>query len=446
MTSSESSQSRWWILGALGASLGIFLLDETVVGVALPSIERDLGLTVTGAHWVVNIYLLTLACLAAGSGRLADILGYRLLFIGGIVLFGCASIACGFATNLGEILIARFLQGVGAASIFPASMAMIAIVFPEEERGMAIGIFGAIGTSFLAAGPFVGGLLTETLSWRWIFWVNPFVVAGTVAVILTYWTDPPRGPAPSSFDTRGFSTLIGGLALVIFGLMQGPEWGWAHPAVWGSMIVGALLLVGFVRTELTATNPVVEIDLLKQGAFATYNLMIFTGQFTKIAVLIILSIFLQKELGMSPLIAGLALMAGVITQPYSAMVIGKMTDREGSRRPALIGLASTIVVFIWLALSVVVESYWLMLPALTLWGFSTSMLFIPGIRGGMNSMPMEKQGQVGGLTLTSQLLGGTVGMTLCGSLLAMTGSYIVPLLVTAALSAAVLVMAWAKVK
>lgn len=430
----------------MGAALGMFLLDETVVGVALPTIQRDLNLSTTGSHWVVNIYLLVLTCLAAASGRLCDVFGFKKLFLAGIGLFGLASIGCGVASDLTELLVARALQGVGAAIIFPASMAMIAIIFPEKQRGRALGIYGAVGTMFLASGPFVGGFLTDSLSWRWIFWINPAVVVAAAVVISTLWTDPPKVPNRERFDFAGLVTLIGGIGLLIFATMQGPDWGWSQPMIRILLLAGLLLFALFIRLELPAANPLIEIDLLRSPAFAVCNLIVFTGQFTKIAVLVILSIYFQKELGMSPLMAGIALLAGVAPAPLSAVIGGYMTDRLGSRQPALLGLAGAFLAFVWLALSLHSQNYWLMFAPLLLWGLVTSMIFLPGLRGGANSVPLEKQGQVGGIMLTAQLAGGTIGMTLCGTLLAATGSHQLPLLATAILTGIVFLLTWRTIK
>jgi len=155
---------KWWILAAMGAILGIILLDETVVGVALATIQRDLDMTEVASHWVVNAYMLVLAGLAAGAGKLGDITGHRTVMIAGLIIFGLALIACGLAVSGAWLITARGIQGVGAAIIFPSSLAMLTIAFPENQRGLAIGVYGAVGTVFLALGPFVGGLLTDFLS------------------------------------------------------------------------------------------------------------------------------------------------------------------------------------------------------------------------------------------------------------------------------------------
>ncbi|MEM7172778.1 MAG: MFS transporter, partial [Pseudomonadota bacterium] len=167
---------KWWVLAAMGAGGGLIMLDETVVGIALPTIQHDLKMADVTSHWVVNAYMLVFAAFAAASGKLGDLFGFRALLICGSVLFGMASLACGLSGSGAWLVTARLVQGLGAAAIFPATVAMVMIAFPEEQRGMAMGVLAAVGTTFLAIGPLVGGLLTELVSWRWIFWINVPVV------------------------------------------------------------------------------------------------------------------------------------------------------------------------------------------------------------------------------------------------------------------------------
>ena len=430
----------------MGTALGLFTLDETVVGVALLSIRRDLGLTIVESHWVVNIYLLVLSCLVAASGKLCDIIGFKRIFVSGILLFGAASVACGLAVDDAGILIARAAQGVGAAMIFPASMAMLSIVFPEEERGQAFGIYGAVGCSFMAAGPFVGGLLTEVASWRWIFWINPPVVLVAAAVVWRLWQDPPQPDQTERFDGSGLISLIGGLSLTIFAIMQGPELGWGNPGVWLTLLAGIGIFALFVVIELRVQAPLIDVGLFARLDFTTFNLMVFMGQFAKIAMLVILALYLQHQLGMSPLVAGIALLAGVAPQVFTAVLSGRITDRLGSRRPALWSLGISLALFLWLALAVTWNSYWPILPALVIWSLANCLVFVPALRGGVNCVPVDQQGQVGGIMISAQLLGGTVGMTLCGTLLTVTGSYMWAFLATAVLAAGCLVLAWLTIK
>lgn len=428
----ETNSHKWIILVAMGASLGLMVLDETIVGVALPTMRRDLGLTETGSHWVVNAYLVVFAALAAAMGRLGDMVGLRRFFVLGLVIFGATSVAAGFAQNETWIIVARSLQGIGAAIVLPGSMAMMMIVFPPEQRGLALGIYGTTGTVFLAAGPLLGGAFTEYLSWRWIFWVNPFLVVAIAALVLAFWRDPPRqGDAPR-LDKPGLVTLVAGVGLLVMGLMQGPDWGWTSLPVLALIVVGVLSLVAFVVTEFKVRAPLIEIVLFANRTMSSANLIIFMAQFSKTSVFIFGALYFQHTLGMNAIEAGLAMLWAVLPLPFSAFFIGPITDRFAERRPALIGLAAMFVSFVWLAATADGAGFMTMVPGLLLIGLTQPVLFVPPMRAVANALPIEKQGQAGGVMLTSQLLGGTIGMTTLGIILVMTNDYQLVFAVTAA--------------
>lgn len=441
-TTDPDGRRKWWILGAMGGVIGIVLLDETVVGVALPTIQRELGLSQSASHWVINAYMLVFAALAAAGGKLGDIFGHRRIFLAALALFGLASLACGFADGGTWLIAARAVQGIGAAIIFPLSMAMISIVFPVEQRGVALGIYGGIGTTLLALGPLVGGFLTDVVSWRWIFWINAPIVISISIIVLRYWRDPARSDAQARIDYRGLLLLVGGLFLFVFGIMQGPERGWADPVIVGSLAVGAALLVLFFIVELRISNPLLEVDLFRNLSFTTCNLAVFTAEFTKMAIIVFSAVYLQKALGMSPFFAGLALLAAVGPVPLLAIPSGVLTDRFGARRLVLTGLLLTGASLIWIAAVVNADSYVLMVPGLVVWGIGVTLLFAPPRTAVMNAVPTEKHGQVGGISMTSQLLGGTMGMAVGGTLLAMTDSFTVVFLVNAGVAFAILVLGW----
>ena len=433
---------KWWILGAMGGVLGLILLDETVVGVALPTMQRELGLSVVGGHWVINAYLLVFAGLTAAGGRLGDIIGVKKLVIVGIAIFGLASLASGFAESGAWLIAARALQGIGAAAILPGSMAMITVIFPEEQRGMAIGIYGAIGTVFLSLGPLAGGFFTDFVSWRWIFWINPPIVIAIALVVLVAWTDPPHEDTAARIDFPGLLSLVTGLGMVVFAIMQGPEWGWSHPAVWGLLLAGLAVLLLFVFIELRPKTPLIEVDLFRNASFSVCNLVVFTAQVTKIALFVFGALYFQHALGMSPLIAGLALLTATVPIAFTAGPAGLITDRFGSRRPALAGLAIMAGALIWIGVAVAWNRYELLVPAMLVYGIFQPLLFVPPMRVVMGAVPAEKQGQAGGIVLSAQFLGATIGMACLGTLLAATGSYQVVFLATGAWVALVLVLGW----
>ena len=421
------------MLAAMGGVIGIVLLDETIVGVALPTIQSDLGISLLTSHWIVNSYLLVFAGLVAAGGRLGDILGLRTLFTLGILLFGAASLACGFASSGMYLIVARAVQGIGAAVIFPASMAMVTIAFPEKERGVALGIYGTIGTVFLALGPLVGGVLTDYVSWRWIFWINPPIILLITALVLMTWIDPPRAEAKEPFDFLGAVTLVSGIGLTVFAIMQGPDWGWLDPFVIISLIAGIGLFGLFVILELKIDQPLIDVALFRNSSFAVCNFTVFMAQFTKIAVFIFGALYLQHILEMSSLQAGIALVAGAAPSIPTGFIAGKITDRFGSRKPALGGIFFATLSIFWIGIAVHWESYLLLLPALLIWGAALPFLFVPPMRAIMNEVPIDKQGLAGGIVLCAQLLGGTMGMALCSTVFSSSQDYTGVFLMTAGL-------------
>lgn len=434
----DDNSRKWWILAAMGGSLGLILLDETVVGVALPTIQRELGLSEVGSHWVVNAYLLVLAGLAAACGRFADSVGVKRLYLAGASVFALASLAAGFAGSGTALIVARGIQGIGAAVIFPVSLAMVSIVFPAKQRGMALGIYGTLGTVLLCLGPLIGGLFTDFLSWRWIFWVNPPIVVAIGLVVLFAWRDAPHEPAAGRFDGAGLVSLIGGLALLVFGLMQGPDWGWSSVAVWPPLVLGIVLLAAFAIIEMRKQAPLIEVDLFGNASFTACVLVVFLAQFTKMPVIVIGALYFQTELHMSPLGAGFALLVAVIPEPFLAIPSGRVADRIGSRKPTLVGVAATAASILWIGVAADWNSYAALVPALIVWGSCQPFLFVPPQRVVMNAVPINKQGQAGGILQTAQLLGGTIGMAISSALLTATGDYDTVFLATGALSVTVL--------
>ncbi len=433
---------RWWILIAVGGVLGLTVLDETVVGVALPSIRNDLAMSQIASHWVVNAYLLVFASLIVGAGRLSDIVGIRTLFLVGAAVFGLGSFACGFATSGTWILAARAVQGIGAAIIFPLALAIISAVFPAEERGKALGIVSMIATFFIAAGPFVGGLLTEVLTWRWIFWINLPFVAAIGLIIAVVWREARGDAKPPRFDAFGLAVLIVGMATLVGGVMQGPEWGWGDLRVLIMLVAGIVILIAFVVVERRVSDPLVDMDLFRNRTFSGSAVVIFTGQFVKLSVFVFGSLYLQDVLDMSPLGAGAVLLAAVVLGPISAPRAGVIADRYGTRKPTLWGLALSGLAFVWLAAMTDGASYLYLLPPLIVLSATGVFFFTPPLRAVMNAVTAEQRGLAGGVARGIQQVGGTAGMAICGTLLAMTGSFPLVFAITAAMIFLAFIAAW----
>lgn len=438
----DETSGRWWFLVAISLGTGLILLDESVVGLALPTLQTDLGMSLTGSHWIVSAYLLVFACLIAAAGKLGDMIGLKNLVLGAHVVFGVGSLAAGFAESGTWMIVARCIQGVGAAGIFPTALAMVTVAFPKSQRGLAVGFFGAVCLAFLAAGPLVGGAIIQFISWPWIFWINLPVLMFSAIIVLATWIEPVRPVRKARFDGRGFVLLVTGLCTLILAIMQGQEWGWTTPLILGLFAGACLALVLFVLAERRREDPLLDIGLFRNASFTACNLVIVTCQMSKLAIVVYAALYLQTTLGMDPLIAGLALLVSVGASPITSAPAGWLADRYGTRGPALAGIALTTFALFWLGISAPWESYWLFAPGLLLWGGAVSLAIMPSAREMMNAVPTESQGQAGGVVGQIRLLGSTMGMSLSSTLYVATGSFQVVFLVTGALLLVATVNAW----
>ena len=360
---------RWWILAAMSGVMGLIVLDETVVGVALATIQPELAMSQVASHWVVNAYLLTFTCFVAVGGRLGDVLGHRGFFVSGIAVFGLASLAAGSAQSGAWLIGARALQGIGAAVVFPASLAMMTSIFPAKQRGTAFGIQVTVGGLFMSMGPLLGGVFTETLSWRWIFWINLPVVAVIGAIVWSAWKAPPaERHGAGKIDWPGLISLVGGLTALVTGLMQGAEWGWGAPATMSLLGGGAALLALFIVLERRTAHPLIQLGLLREATFTGGILVFFMFQFNKVAVFVFVALYLQDALDYSPIDAGLVVMLAVVPTLITSLISGRAADRFGSRRPLFIGLSLNGAALILVALATTVHHLALIMVPLMVWG------------------------------------------------------------------------------
>jgi len=409
--------------------LGLIVLDETIVAVSLPSITKELGLSVSAAHWVVNAYLLSFTCAVAIAGRFGDHFGRRSYFSFGAALFAVSSLFAALATDGTTLIAARVLQGIAAAVIFPTSIALITTAFVPEKRGLAFGYQTTVGGIFMASGPLVGGLLTETVSWRMIFWIGIPIVAGIAALLWLIWSpsyDAP-GRKTSGSETRmelaGPIFLIVGLLGLVTSVMQGPSWGWTSPSTLGLLILGLAMLFLFLRRELTHPAPLLDISLLRIPEFAGGVVVFAIFQLEKIAVFVFAAQFFQDVLGRSPIMSGVAVSLAILPTLGTSVLFGRLTDRFGSRLTLVRGVTIHGVALILLALATLQHSFLLALVPLILWGASMPSIAIPVRRVQMNAVPKDKRAQASGINLTIQMLGGSLGLAVCSALIAETKSY-----------------------
>ena len=405
--------NRWLVLVSMTGSLSMIMLDQTVVSVALPAMTQELNLSATGTQWVVNAYVLALAALVALGGRLGDLLGGVTTFRIGVSLFFLASVGCGLAPagDLGEpvILLFRAIQGAGAALMMPASAAIVIGAFAAAERGRAMAIYAGLSQIFLAIGPLLGGVLTQTVSWRAVFWLN--VPVGIAALILVQVARPTNRRIPGGgIRPVDVALLVSGIGLTILAIQQASVWRWASPLTWAVLITGLVCAALFVRSQLRSAQPLVHVGLLGRPAFLADNLVMGLVQFGLLPVILFNSLFLQDVLQFSPIQAGLGIMPVIAALALAAQIGGRMFDDVGVRRPVLIGLGCCLIGLVLWAVSLQTLSFGWQVPGMILTGFGLGLTISPVNTDALSRIPDADRSQGSGMVQTIRQLGGTVGV------------------------------------
>ena len=408
---------KWWTLAAVSFGLFMIMLDNTVVNVALPSIQRDLGVGLSELEWIVSGYALTFAAFMLIGGKLADAYGRRLIFVVGIAVFTAASLACGLATS-GEMLIAaRVAQGVGAALMNPATLSIIAATFPPRQRGTAIGIWAGVSALALAIGPLVGGLLTEQASWHWIFFVNiPVGVVGIAASFLLI--DESRDPTHERLDLPGLVTSAVGLFALTYGLIEANTYGWGSARIVGAFLLAVVALVGFVVLERRQRAPMLDLTLFRNRTYVGANLVVLLVSLAMFGVFFFVSLYMQNVLGFSAVEAGAAFLPMTILIILVAPWAGRLSDRWGSRGLMTAGMLLIAGQLLYFSRLDTETTFWTLLPGLLLGGFGMAMTMTPSAAAATRAVPVEKAG-VGSAVLNAfRQVGGSTGIALMGAIMA----------------------------
>ncbi len=410
----SSVAPAWVVLALVCGCQFVVILDVSIVNVAIPSIRRDLGFTPTGVAWVVNGYLLTFAGLMLIGGRAADVLGHRRVLCTGLLVFSTSSLLAGLATAPGVLVGARVAQGVGAAMLAPATLAVLNTAFTDERgRAKAFGAWAAAGGLGGMAGAIAGGILTSYLSWRWIFLIN--VPIGTVLASLAIISlARTRGVGRESVDLVGAGTATLGLAALVFGVMQSSEHSWFSTAVAGPVAGGLIILAIFLVVEARlAKQPMIPLHLLKIRGVALGNVMLLLFGGTAIAMWYFTSLFMQEVLGYDALGAGFGQTPAAILFVLVARWASSALPRLGARRLVLLGCGWLVVGFAWLAQSDADTSYlWSVLGPTLLVATGIGLTF-PTLMGvATAAIPDDAAGAVGGLANTASQVGGSLGLAL----------------------------------
>lgn len=386
---------------ALAATIGgssMAFIDGSVVNVALPSIQNELGASVAAMQWVINAYLLFLGSLVLVGGSMGDQLGRRTIFVTGVALFTLASAACGFAPNAFALIAARAVQGVGAALLVPSSLAIIGAVFDGEARGRAIGTWAGVGAITSAVGPVAGGWLVDAWSWRAIFFLNvPFAVL-TIALAVAAVPNSHRSDGPRPLDWPGALTAAAGLAALTFGLTEASARGFAHPLVVWPIGAGLLVLACFVIVEARSSDPMMPLDLFRSRDFTGANLVTLLLYFGLGGLLVFLPFTLIRAHGYSAAEAGAALLPVPIIIGLLSRFTGGLMSRFGSRALLAVGPGVAGVGFVLMTLPIVHGGYWIgFFPALVVLGLGMTITVAPLTATVMGAVPGARTGVASGI-------------------------------------------------
>jgi EmrB/QacA subfamily drug resistance transporter len=354
---------KWFTLAAVSFGLFMIMLDNTVVNVALPSIQRDLGVGLSELEWIVTGYALTFAALMLIGGKLADAYGRRLIFVVGIAVFTLASLWCGLAGSGDMLITARIVQGAGAALMNPATLSIIAATFPPRERGTAIGIWAGVSALALAIGPLVGGLITEHLTWSWIFFVNiPVGILGIAASFV--FIDESRDETHERLDLPGLVTSAVGLFALTYALIEANTYGWGSARILGSFAVAALALLAFGYLESHQRAPMLPLELFRNRTYTGANTVILLVALAMFGVFFFVSLYMQNILGYSAVQAGAAFLPMTVLIILVAPIAGRMTDRIGSRAFMTGGMILIAIQLLYFSRLGSDADFWQLLPGM----------------------------------------------------------------------------------
>jgi EmrB/QacA subfamily drug resistance transporter len=409
---------KWWTLGALAFALFMIMLDNTVVNVALPSIQRDLGIGLSELEWTVNAYALTFAVLMLTGGKLADFFGRRRVFLIGLAIFTLASLACGLATSGGTLIGARTVQGVGAAIMLPATLSIISATFPPHQRGMAIGIWAGVSAMALAIGPLIGGLITEHIDWSWIFIVNvPIGVLGFAVSALVI-RESRDTSAEQRLDFPGLIASAVALFALTFALIEANGYGWGDPVILGLFVLSAVAFAAFVWLELHQRSPMLDLSLFRSSTFAGANVVALLVTLAMFGVFFFMSIYMQNILGYSATKTGAVFLPMTILIILIAPAAGKFSDRIGSRWLMTAGMTCLTVALIVFSRLGLDSGFWDIFPGLIVGGMGLALVMTPMTAAALGSVPVAKSGVGSGVLNTFRQVGGALGIAVMGAIVA----------------------------
>ena len=418
----QGEHRKWWTLAAVALGLFMIMLDNTVVNVALPSMQESLDLEISQLEWIVTGYALTFGALMLTGGKIADLFGRRRTFVTGLGIFTLSSLACGLADSAATLISARIVQGVGSALMNPATLSIIAVAFPPWERGRAIGIWVGVSALALAIGPLVGGVLAEHASWHWIFFIN--VPIGVIAIVAAFaFIDESRDTSHEQrADVPGLVTSGLGLFALTYGLIEANHFGWGSPRIVGAFAVALVALAAFVVLERHQRLPMLDLALFRDRIFAGANTVMLLNALAMFGVFFYVSLYMQQVLGFSPVKAGLMFLPMTLLIIMVAPRAGHLADRTGAR--LLVGVGQLLVAgaLLLFARLTAQSSAWALVPPMMISGAGMAMTMTPATAAAMGSVRPDKMGVGSAVLNSARQVGGSIGIALMGAVVAARSS------------------------
>ncbi|MFF5210225.1 MFS transporter [Streptosporangium sp. NPDC000396] len=408
---------KWWALGAISLATFMTYLDNNVINVALPTIQRDLGLSISELEWIVSGYILVFAGLMLVGGRLADVYGRRRIFMIGLAVFTTASFTAGLATDGASLIAARGVQGVGAALLTPTALALLRSVFPDaRERGTAIGLWSAVGALALALGPLTGGFISERAHWGWIYLINAPI--GIVTFGLGLWAIrvAPQDRVRHSLDVPGLMTSSLTLFALTYALIEGGGAGWTSPEILGAFGLAAVSAVTFTVIELRSREPMIDLSLFRSRVFSGGMLSTGLWAFGVFGIYFFTALYLQNALGFSPVEAGSSFVPMALLMAATAATAPRISRAFGTARTVAAGLLLMAVAVLGISFVGEGGSFGDLLPWFLVYGLGGGLL-VPLTTAVLATLPLDRTGVAAGILNVSREVFGLLGITVLGAIL-----------------------------
>jgi EmrB/QacA subfamily drug resistance transporter len=419
-----------WVVAVTSTAYFMVVLDSVVVITALPRMQRDLHVGLSSLQWTLNAYGIAFAAGIITAAALGDRFGRRKVFTIGLVLFTVASVACAVAPDLSELIAARTVQGLGGAVVLPLSLTILTAAFPIERRGMIVGIYGGLAGLAVAMGPIVGGALTQSIDWHWIFWIN--VPIGAIAVLLGVRLLPESYGAPERLDLVGAGIVTAGVVALVWALTRATTVGWASAETVGSLATGILLLSAFLWWEYRVAEPMVPLRLLAVRDFAIGNVTTFLMSGAIFAGGLLVTEEFQLARHFSPVGAGLRLLPFFATPMIVSAVAGALSDRIGRRPIIVVGLSLLTAGFVWVAWRGSLRTSWIELViALLIAGVGISMALPTVPTAVLSAVAPHEMGKASGINYMAQRFGAVFAVAIGSTIFATYGGLGSPAAVTA---------------